>query len=186
MLSEANLRDVVRIGIALSSEKNKNKLFEKLLRTAMEITGCDAGTLYLFRDGALHFKVMKTLSQGVSRGEKGEPIDLPAVALREENVCAYAALHRELVNIPDVYDSDRFDFSGPRRYDSMTGYRTGSMLVVPLEDAEGELIGVLQLINKLGKKGGFIHFTKEDEFILQSLGSMTAVSLSNMLYVNEI
>ena len=186
MLSEANLRDVVRIGIELSAEKDKNRLFEKLLRTAMEITGCDAGTLYLFRDGKLHFKVMKTLSLGVSRGEKGEPIDLPPVELREENVCAFAALHRELVNIPDVYDSDRFDFSGPRRYDAMTGYRTGSMLVVPLEDAEGELIGVLQLINKLGKRGGFIHFTKEDEFILQSLGSMTAVSLSNMLYVNEI
>ncbi|MBR0041359.1 MAG: GAF domain-containing protein [Oscillospiraceae bacterium] len=186
MLSEANLREVVRLGIALSAEKDKNLLFGKLLRTAMEITGCDAGTLYLFRDGKLHFKVMKTLSQGVSRGEQGEPIDLPPVALREENVCAFSALHRELINIPDVYHSDRFDFSGPRRYDAMTGYRTGSMLVVPLEDAEGELIGVLQLINKLDKENGFIRFTEEDEFILQSLGSMTAVSLSNMLYVNEI
>ena len=186
MLTEADLRAVVRLGTKLSAEKDKNRLFEKLLRAAMEITGCDAGTLYLFRDGKLHFKVMKTLSQGVSRGENGEAIDLPPVAMREKNVCAFAARHRELVNIPDVYDSDRFDFSGPRRYDAMTGYRTGSMLVVPLEDAEGELIGVIQLINKLGKTGGVIHFTKEDEFILQSLGSMTAVSLSNMLYINEI
>ncbi len=186
MLSETNLRDIVRLGIELSAEKDKNRLFEELLRTAMEITGCDAGTLYLFRDGKLHFKVMKTLSQGVSRGERGETIDLPPVELREENVCAFSAIRRELVNIPDVYYSDRFDFSGPRRYDAMTGYRTCSMLVVPLEDAEGELIGVLQLINKLGADGGFLPFRDEDEFILQSLGSMTAVSLSNMLYVNEI
>ena len=108
-------------------------------------------------------------------------ISLPPVELHEENVCAYAAIHRELVNIPDVYHSDRFDFSGPKRYDAMTGYRTESMLVVPLEDSEQKLIGVLQLINKLDGSGEVIPFTGDDEFSLQSLGSMTAVSLSNMI-----
>ena len=186
MLTKSNLKDIVRIGIELTTEKNKNKLFEKLLRTAMEISGCDAGTLYLYRDESLYFKIMKTLSQGVDRGENGETIDLPPVALREENVCAFSAIHRELINIPDVYTSDRFDFSGPKRYDAITGYRTGSMLVVPLEDGEGVLIGVLQLLNKLDENGDFIPFTEDDEFILQSLGSMTAVSLSNVLYINEI
>ena len=186
MLSMENLREVVRLGADLSAEKDKNRLFEKLLRTAMEITQCDAGTLYLYQEGALYFKVMKTRSLGISRGERGEKIDLPPVALKEENVCAYAALRRELVNIPDVYSSDRFDFSGPRRYDALTGYRTGSMLVVPLEDAEIGLIGVLQLINKMDADGSLLAFSEEDEFILQSMGSMTAVSLSNMLYVNEI
>ncbi len=186
MLTEANLREIVRVGMDLTAEKNKNKLFEKLLRTAMHISGCDAGTLYLAHDGTLHFKVMKTLSQGISRGENGETIDLPPVALREENACAYAAIRREMVNIPDVYSSSRFDFSGPKRYDALTNYRTGSMLVVPLEEEEGELIGVLQLINKLDENGRFIPFTDEDEFILQSLGSMTAVSLSNMIYIEEI
>ena len=112
MLSMENLREVVRLGTELSAEKNKNLLFEKLLRTAMEITQCDAGTLYLYKDGVLSFKVMKTLSLGISRGERGEAIDLPPVALLEENVCAYAALRRELVNIPDVYISERFDFYG--------------------------------------------------------------------------
>ena len=186
MLTKSNLRDVVRLGVELTTEKNKNKLFEKLLRTAMEISGCDAGTLYLYRGGCLHFKIMKTLSQGVNRGENGELIDLPPVELREENVCAFSAIHRELINVPDVYSSDRFDFSGPRRYDAMTGYRTGSMLVIPLEDSEGILIGVLQLINKLDEKGGFIPFTEDDELILQSLGSMTAVSLANVIYTEEI
>ena len=109
-------------------------------------------------------------------------MDLPPVELREENVCAFSAIHRELVNIPDVYHSDRFDFSGPKRYDAMTGYRTGSMLVVPLENTDRELIGVLQLINKLDRQGEVIPFTDDDEFSLQSLGSMTAVSLSNMIY----
>ena len=185
MLTTSDLRDVVRISIELSAEKDRSRLLEKLLATAMDIADCDAGTLYLYRDDALVFRIMKTLSQGVSRGEHGEPIDLPPVALREENVCAFSAIHRELINIPDVYTSDRFDFSGPKRYDAITGYRTGSMLVVPLEDGEGVLIGVLQLLNKL-EGDGFIPFTPDDEFILQSLGSMTAVSLSNVLYIDEI
>ena len=186
MLTTSDLRDIVRISIELSAEKDKNRLLEKLLATAMDIAGCDAGTLYLSRGGTLVFRIMKTLSQGVSRGEHGEPIDLPPVALREENVCAFSAIHRELINIADVYHSDRFDFSGPKKYDAITGYRTGSMLVIPMEESEGELIGVLQLINKLDQNGSTIPFTEDDEFILQSLGSMTAVALANMIYTEEI
>lgn len=186
MLSSDDMYGLLQLSIQLSAEKDKNKLLGKLLTTAMDITCCDAGTLYLYRDEQLVFKVMKTLSQGVSSGMQGEPINLPPVALREENVCAYAAIHRSLVNIEDVYHSDRFDFSGPKRYDSMTGYHTGSMLVIPLEEVEGDLIGVLQLINKLDLDGHIVPFTEMDEFVLQSLGSMTAVSLANMIYADEL
>ena len=75
MLNKADLRDIVRLGIELSAEKNKNKLFEKLLRTAMDISGCDAGTLYLFRDGKLYFNFLnKEMPAGVTMlvdGAKG-------------------------------------------------------------------------------------------------------------------
>ena len=186
MLKMSELRGVLRIGIEISTEKNKTKLLDKMLLKAMDISGCDAGTLYLCKEGKLEFKIMKTLSQGVSRGENGESIDLPPVELREENVCAYSAIRRELVNIPDVYDSDKFDFSGPKRYDGITGYRTKSMLVIPMEDAEDRVIGVLQLINKLDESGKVIGFTDDDAFVLRSLGSMAAVSLSNMIYLQQI
>ncbi len=180
MLNRADLREIVAISSELTTEKDKNLLLEKLLVKAMQISDCDAGTLYIYDKGLLHFHIMKTLSQKVNRS--GKNLDLPPVELLEENVCAFSAIHRELINIPDVYHSDRFDFSGPMRYDAMTGYRTGSMLVVPLEDSEQKLIGVLQLINKLDEGGDIIPFTEDDEFSLQSLGSMTAVSLANMIY----
>lgn len=83
MLSSAELRGIVRVGIELSAEKDRNRLLEKLLVTAMDVSACDAGTLYLYRDGCLVFRIMKTLSQGVSRGEGGQKIDLPPVALRD-------------------------------------------------------------------------------------------------------
>ncbi|MBR5880274.1 MAG: GAF domain-containing protein [Clostridia bacterium] len=180
------IRDILNIGIEITTEKNKHHLLEKMLNKAMEISGCDAGTLYVLHDGMLHFSSMKTISMGVDKGKDREEIDLPPVALKLENVCAYAALKKELVNIPDVYHSSGFDFSGPVRYDKMTGYHTKSMLVIPMEDAEGHVIGVVQLINKLDSDGNVIAFTDEDAFILRSLGSMAAVSMTNMIYLDEI
>lgn len=186
MLDALATKDILKIGIEITTEKNKDRLLEKMLNKAMEISGCDAGTLYVTRNGMLFFKIMKTLSMNVSRGAEGEAIELPPVEYKEENVCAYSAIHRELVNIPDVYSSDKFDFSGPKKYDGITGYHTRSMLVIPMEDAEGQVIGVIQLINKLNKSGEIISFTEDDAFILRSLGSMAAVSLSNMIYLEDI
>lgn len=92
MLTTADLQGLVQASIQLSAEKDRNRLLAKLLECAMDTARCDAGTLYLYKDEALVFRVMKTLSQGVSNGEKGEPIDLPPVALREENVCAFVSV----------------------------------------------------------------------------------------------
>jgi hypothetical protein len=60
------------------------------------------------------------------------------------------------------------------------------MLVIPMLDAEDSLVGVLQLMNKLNEAGDFIAFTSDDEFAIRSLGSMAAISLSNMIYLEEI
>lgn len=160
---------------------------ETILDSGMQITGCDAGTVYLNREGSLSFFLMKTLSMGVSKGTDGAPInDMPPVPMREANVCAYAAMRRETVNIPDVYDSGRFDFSGPREYDAMTGYHTVSMLVVPMENPDGELMGVLQLMNAMDEDRKTIPFDPGFEIIIRSLGSLAAVELTNIQYMGEI
>ena len=165
---------ILNIGIKLCTEKDANRLLELILDNSMEITNCDASTLYLYEDNQLVFRIMKTLSQGISRGTNGEAIeDLPPVPMKEENVCAYTAIHREIVNIPDVYDSDRFDFSGPKQYDKLTGYRTRSQLVIPLENNENELLGVLQLINAMDEEGNVIPFDPQYDIIIRSMGSMT-------------
>ena len=186
MLTNEQLRNIIDVGSALTAEKNKVKLLGMIIDTAMEISNCDAGTLYLYKDNLLHFMIMKTLSQNVSKGENGEPIDLPPVAMSESNVCSYTAIHKELVNIRDVYHSDRFDFSGPRKYDAITGYHTESMLVIPMENTQGELIGVLQLINAQDENGAIVPFDEDAEFVLRSLGSQAAVAFTNLIYIEEI
>ena len=174
------------IGIALSSEKDDDKLLETILTAAMDITSCDAGTLYIRGGDALAFRIMVTKSLGIFRGGKRGKIDLPPVQLSRANACACAAIENRLINIPDVYEDDIFDFSGPRKYDAMTGYRTRSMLVVPMENDRGEVIGVLQLLNALDENGAVIPFDPYYEQVIRSLASQAAICLSNMNYETEI
>lgn len=185
-LTQDGFRKILSIGIDLTTEKDRNKLLEKILIESMDVTNCDAGTLYVLEDEALKFKVMKTLSMGVSQGENGEEINLPPVPLKEENVCAYCAIHQQVINIADVWHNDTFDFSGPKKYDGMTGYHTESMLVIPLANHEGEVIGVMQLINALDDEGNIIVFNKDFEFIILSLASQAAIAISNMRYTEEL
>ena len=185
-LQYKDFEKIINIGIRLSTEKDRNRLLRAILDNGMEITNCDASTLYLYEDGKLVLKFMKTLSQGVNRGMDKPIDDLPPVPMKEENVCSYAAIHREVVNIPDVYASSRFDFSGPRQYDSLTGYRTQSQLVVPLVNNENELIGVLQLINAMDEAQNVIAFDEQYELIIRSLGAMAAIELTNLSYVEAL
>ena len=182
-----DFKKILNIGIRLSTEKNQNRLLTAILENAMEITNCDASTLYLYENDCLNFKIMKTISMGISRGTDGEFIDdMPPVPMKEQNICSYAAIHREIVNVPDVGDSDQFDFSGPKKYDALTGYHTKSQLVIPLENNENELIGVLQLINAMDQNGTVIPFDEQYDIIIRSLGSMAAIELTNLLHMEEM
>lgn len=186
-LTIQDFKDILNMGIQLTVEKDDNKLLNTIVEKGMQITNCDASTLYLYEDDVLKFRIMRTISQNVYRGIDGETItDIPPVPFKEENVCAYTALHRRVVNIADVYNCDEFDFSGPKRYDAMTGFRTQSMLVIPVENNTGELIGVLQMINAQDKEGKVIPFDPQFEIIIRSLGSLTAIELANIQYVQEI
>ena len=177
---------ILDIGIAVAGEKDRNKLLDMIIDKGMELTNCDAGTLYILKDEKLHFKIMKTISQGVDKGRDGEVIEIPAVPLREENICAYTAIHKKPLNIEDVYCSDEFDFSGPKNYDKMTGYRTQSMLTIPLIGLNDDVLGVLQLMNAKDKKGEVCPFNKSLEHIVFSLSSQASIAVCNMQYMDEI
>lgn len=181
------IEQLLNVGIALSAEKNFHRLLEMILTEAQRITNADAGTLYVKENDHLVFAIVHNQTLGISQGGRGEPTGLPPVVITPEpqNVCAYAAVKRQIVNIPDVYASERFDFTGPRRYDAITGYHTQSMLVLPLCNYDDEVIGVLQLIN--AKEGTqVVPFAEHLEKIIASLASQAAVSLTNMQYIDEI
>ncbi len=185
-MSKISMARMLDIGISLSSEKNPNRLLRIILNEAMDITGCDGGTLYIKNGDVLSFKMIINKSINCFKGADGAAIHLPPVTLRPENVCARSVLDHSLINVPDVYKDARFDFSDRRSYDEATGYRTTSMLVIPMEDDCGEVIGVLQLINAKNEAKESVPFDPADHQAILSLASQAAIRLTNMNYSAEI
>ena len=178
---------ILDIGIALTAEKDIRVLLKKIIDSAMEITGCDAGTLYLKKDDHLFFTIMANHTLGTYRGGKGEVIDLPPVPIDREHISSLALLEDRIISIDDAYDTslDKV-YSGPRAYDENLGYHTSSVLVVPMKNPEGEQIGVLQLINALNEEGQPVPFSKESRRVMASLASQAAVAIQNVRYTKQI
>ena len=169
------------IGRALSGVQDLNTLLEMIVDQARNFTNADAGTLYIVEDNTLRFQIVQNDSLKIRMGGKsGESIPFPPVELKESNVSAFVALKGVSVNIPDVYDTDLFDFTGPKKFDDSTGYRSKSMLVVPLRNHENDVIGVLQLLNATNPiSNEVIAFSQDYENLSESLASQAAVSITN-------
>lgn len=191
------LEQLNAIGAALSKERDITRLLESILVAAKTITHADGGTLYrTTEDGqALRFEILKTDSLKIAMGgTSGKPIDFPNLPLQDADgqpndslVAAYAAIHRQTVNISDAYTEPNFDFSGTRQFDTRTGYRSQSFLAVPMKDHEGDVIGVLQLINaKRGRTGEVVSFSTADQSLAESLASQAAIAITNRNLMTQL
>jgi len=185
------------IGAALSAERNLPKLLQMILEEARAFTRADGGTLYMMNDDgqSMRFEIVQTDSLGIRMGGiSGNPINWYPVRLyladgtpNHAMVSAHVGITGETVNIPDVYDVEGFDFTGTRAFDAKTGYRSQSMLVVPMRNHENEIIGVLQLLNAqdpLAKAS--IPFSAADERLIASLASQAAVAITNTQLIHDL
>ena len=161
------LEKLIDIGAALSSERNRDRLFERILLEAMHFCGADGGTLYLRNeDDELDFAIVRTNSLGTAVGgstgvEAGFRCYPASGADGKENhatVVSHVALERSDDEYPDIERATTFDFSGHRAFDAENGYRSVSFLTLPLKDSRAEVIGVLQLINAQDAQGNVVAF----------------------------
>ncbi|MCH7986569.1 MAG: GAF domain-containing protein, partial [Acidobacteria bacterium] len=144
--SSHEINELNRIGVALSSERDPQRLLNLILQASREITSSDAGSLYLVEDVSekekrLRFKLTQNDSAPVGFTEFTVPMDRSSIA-------GYVAVTGEVLPLADTYEIPpdapyRFN----RRFDEETGYRTKSMLTIPMQNQQGEILGVLQLIN---------------------------------------
>jgi HD-GYP domain-containing protein (c-di-GMP phosphodiesterase class II) len=183
------------IGIALSQERDINRLLETILVAAKNLTRADGGTLYRLVDDRLHFEIMRNDSLGISMGgTSGNAIPFYPIPLHDKDgspnltmVAAYVAINDRTVNIADAYTEEGFDFSGTRNFDKRTGYRSTSFLTVPMKNHEGEIIGVLQLLNAIDAGTGAVTvFSDEDRRLAESLASQAAIALTNRLLIQQL
>ena len=185
-MNQADMKKLLEMGIRLSTERDMDDLLEYILQCMMDLAHCDAGTLYLLDDGALHFKIMRNDTMGTYIGGKGNEPRLPPVPLRKENVCAFSLIENRIIRIRDVKNCKDYDFSGPIRYDAMTGYNTQSMLVAPMRSREGNQIGVIQLINAMDQDGCVCDFNEELALVIENAAAQSAITIQNVRYLSEI
>lgn len=190
--ADALLHVVIPIGVALSGEKDFNQLLERIVLEAQRLCSADGGTLYLRTEhDTLMFVIVRTASLGIAMGgTTGTPIPFAPLRLHDERgrsndhyVVVHTALTGRSINISDAYDAEGFDFSGTRLFDSQTGYRTTSLLNVPLKNEAGEVIGVIQLLNAFDADGTVIPFDIGQQQMVESLSALASVALG--AYIRE-
>jgi HD-GYP domain-containing protein (c-di-GMP phosphodiesterase class II) len=188
---EIRYRRLIELGIALSAERQHKRLMELILKGAKELTHADGGTLYLHNQdqGCLEFAIVLNDTLGIALGgTTGKPITFPPLALHDKegkpnkkNVSTAAALTGKTVVVDDAYDTTSFDFSGTKGFDANTGYHSKSFLTVPLKNHDGDVVGVLQLINARADDGTVIPFPAENIGLVEALASQAAVALDNQM-----
>ncbi len=194
-LADDLLHVILPIGIALSAEKNFDKLLESILIQAKSVCNADGGTLYLHEDNRLKFAIVRNDSLNIAMGgTTNNVVPYPSVPLYEtttgnpnyHNIASYAALCGRSVHISDIYQETDFDFSGTRAFDQRNRYRSISTLTTPLKNHEGEVIGVLQLLNAQDSQTGqVIPFDSYRQQLVEALASQAAVALNNRILLER-
>jgi len=194
---EDRVKRLQEIGLALSTEDDINVIFELIMGEAKNITNADGRTLYMISDDAktMKFEIMATESMNFAQGgTTGIEIKIPPMQLFDEegnpnhsSIVTYSANTGKTVNIKDAYKEKGFDFTGAKTFDKNTGYRTQSVLSVPLKNHENDIVGVMQLINaKDPQSGKTISFSADMQHQIESLASQGAVALTNKRLVAEL
>ena len=175
-----------RVGIALSSEHNLHKLLEQIVKEARSFTDADGGSLYIKETDKLHFLVAQTKSLEENSQIKPSFKSL-YVPLTKESISGYVAITGQILNIPDVYHiPPTVEYRFNKEFDRKMGYRSKSVLTVPMKDHKDEIIGILQLVNAHDSDGHVVPFRKEYEALVHSLTSQAAVAIRNAKLIQEI
>jgi HD-GYP domain-containing protein (c-di-GMP phosphodiesterase class II) len=188
------LHELNKIGVALSAERDIEKLLEMILSRTREITAADAGSLYLVRKGEDLLEFALAQNDSVQA-----PFEKRTMPLNQTSIAGHVALSGQSVNLADAYHVPEggSPYTISRSWDQSSGYRTKSMLVVPMRDHQDRVIGVVQLINKKRDpkvvlkpvslvEESVIPFTSVDEELVTSLASQAAVAYENTLLIRDI
>ncbi len=180
--AQDKLEYLIQTGLELGKERDRITLLRKILFGSKTLLNCDAGTLYIMTEHkTLRFaqrtnSVELPLFELPLYDETGAPV--------ERFMATWCALHNQPIIVDDVYSETRFDISGAKKMDAESGYRTVSMLTVPLSPREGEVIGVIQFLNALDPETGtVIPFRPELLRFVTAMAAQASVALENFQLV---
>lgn len=180
MLSEKEKLDTLAtLGIDLSRIHDLDMLMERILSEARRFANADAGSIYIREKDLLHFTYTQndTLQRRLAEGEKliYSTFHIP---INKESIAGYVAATGKPLNLTDVYSIDPscpYHFS--KEFDKKSSYTTRSVLTLPLENHNANIIGILQIINAEDAAKNVIAFSKNDEKMMLHFASIAAVAL---------
>jgi hypothetical protein len=175
-ISTSHISKLTRIGMSLGNEKDFTKLLRDILFSAREICIADGGSLYLVEKD--ENGVPKNLRFKVSALDlKTSEFLMP---INKQSISGFVAFTGQLLNIPDAYNlPPNVEYRFNSEYDKIKNYYSKSMLVVPMKNHMGEVIGVIQLINK---KRNFNHQPLELRELSYKYGFDVAGMLQKKIY----
>lgn len=174
------MHQLSEIGASLSSRRDLDDLLQTILFEARKLVGCEAASLYLVESDAGGDHETKQLLFKLSQNDS---LNVPFVEMRlpysTESLAGYVAVTGHELNLDDVYqlpEGTPYQFN--TSFDESMGYRTRSMLVLPMRDHRGAVVGVLQFINRLDESDGdCIGFNEETAELLRAIAGQAAVSI---------
>jgi HD-GYP domain-containing protein (c-di-GMP phosphodiesterase class II) len=193
-ISSSHISKLTRIGMSLGNEKDFTKLLRDILFSAREICIADGGSLYLVEkddNGVAKNLRFKVSALDLKTSEFIMPIN-------KQSISGYVAFTGQLLNIPDAYNlPSNVEYKFNNEYDKLKNYYSKSMLVVPMKNHTGEVIGVIQLINKKRNfnqklspeqmKGNDVTpFDKYSEDLVMSVAGQAAVAIQNNNLIMDI
>jgi len=188
---------LIQIGLALTTERDVTRLQQTIVRSARELTRADSGSLYLLDSDANGERVLRFAVAQTGPDDAGTYLGA-VLPLSRTSISGYVALTGETVRIDDAYRvPPGAEYRVNRSFDDANGYRTMSVLAVPMRDHEDAIVGVLMLINRKPEFGLVLTsrahteevvqpFQPRDEYVLRSLASQAGVALENKDLLDSI
>lgn len=195
--SEKELTQIIEIARALTQERDLQRLLELILERSRFLTSAEAGSIYVVEGDAStaeHRMLRFKLSQNDAVDFESHEFTVP---ISRASIAGSAVLGRTPIRIRDAYDIEDEAFGFDESFDTKTGYRTQSMLTIPLISSQGDVVGVIQLINKRPRPSSFprtdfvkptevVAFEDRDEELALTFASQAGIALENAILYEDI
>ena len=186
-METTDFKSIIEFDSELNQIQDLDLLLERLLHEARRVVKADAGSIYVKQTseerGVMVDKLLikyaqnDTFLKSLPPGQK-MIYSIFSVPISEKSISGYCAYTGKMVNVPDMYDIPAgAPYSFNSSFDKMTGYKTTSTLTFPLAGADGRLLGVIQVINKVDESGAVVPFSKDDEFLITHFAANATVAL---------
>ncbi|MGD9248588.1 MAG: HD domain-containing protein [Desulfobacteraceae bacterium] len=180
MLSEREKLDsLTGLSIELSRINDLDILMERILLRARQFANADAGSIYIREKDRLHFTYTQndTLQKKLPEGEKliYSTFQIP---IDEKSIAGYVAATGRALNIPDAYKLEAsLPYQFRKTIDETAGYKTQSILTIPLKNSSDQVLGVLQIINPQDDEKHITRFSESDERMMHHFATVATVAL---------